>query len=79
MAKDNDVAAVPNLLVVSSSMSDAEAYKIVKAVFDNQLELVRSHAEYRNVKLENQKASSSPVAFHPGALKYFKEKGIKVN
>jgi len=31
------------------------------------------------VKLENQKASSSPVAFHPGALKYFKEKGIKVN
>jgi TRAP transporter TAXI family solute receptor len=79
MAKDNDVAAVPNLLVVSSSMSEAEAYKIVKAVFDNQLELVRSHAEYRNVKLENQKASASPVAFHPGALKYFKEKGIKVN
>jgi TRAP-type uncharacterized transport system substrate-binding protein len=60
-------------------MSDAEAYKIVKAVFDNQLELVRSHAEYRNVKLENQKASASPVPFHPGAMKYFKEKGIKVN
>jgi TRAP transporter TAXI family solute receptor len=79
MAKDNDVAAVPNLLVVSSGMSDAEAYKIVKAVFDNQLELVRSHAEYRNVKLENQKASASPVPFHPGAMKYFKEKGIKVN
>jgi hypothetical protein len=79
MTKDNDVAAVPNLLVVSSGMSDAEAYKIVKAVFDNQLELVRSHAEYRNVKLENQKASASPVPFHPGALKYFKEKGIKVN
>ena len=79
MAKDNNVAAVANILVVSSAMSDAEAYKIVKAVFDNQLDLVRSHAEYRNVKLENQKASSSPVAYHPGALKYFKEKGIKVN
>ena len=79
MAKDNNVAAVANILVVNSAMSDAEAYKIVKAVFDNQLELVRSHAEYRNVKLENQKASSTPVAYHPGALKYFKEKGIKVN
>jgi TRAP transporter TAXI family solute receptor len=79
MAKDNNVAAVANILVVSSAMSDAEAYKIVKAIFDNQLELVRSHAEYRNVKLENQKAGSTPVAYHPGALKYFKEKGIKVN
>jgi TRAP transporter TAXI family solute receptor len=79
MAKDNNVAAVANILVVSSAMSDAEAYKIVKAIFDNQLELVRSHAEYRNVKLEYQKAGSTPVAYHPGALKYFKEKGIKVN
>ncbi len=79
MTKDNNVAAVANILVVSSAMSDAEAYKIVKAIFDNQLELVRSHAEYRNVKLENQKANAVPVAYHPGALKYFKEKGIKVN
>jgi TRAP transporter TAXI family solute receptor len=79
MAKDNNVAAVANLLVVNASMSDAEAYKIVKAVFDNQLELVRSHAEYRNVKLDTQKANATPVPYHPGALKYFKEKGVKVN
>lgn len=79
MAKDNNVAAVANLLVVNASMSDDEAYKIVKAVFDNQLELVRSHAEYRNVKLDVQKANATPVPYHPGALKYFKEKGVKVN
>ena len=79
MAKDNNVAAVANLLVVNANMPDAEAYKIVKAVFDNQLELVRSHAEYRNVKLDAQKANATPVPYHPGALKYFKEKGIKVN
>jgi TRAP transporter TAXI family solute receptor len=79
MAKDNNVAAVANLLVVNASMPDAEAYKIVKAIFDNQLELVRSHAEYRNVTLDAQKANATPVAYHPGALKYFKEKGVKVN
>ena len=79
MAKDNNVAAVANLLVVNANMPDAEAYKIVKAIFDNQLELVRSHAEYRNVKLEAQKTNATPVPYHPGALKYFKEKGIKVN
>jgi len=79
MAKDNKVAAVANLLVVNSSMSDAEAYKIVKAIFDNQLDLVRSHAEFINIKLESQKSNATPVAYHPGALKYFKEKGVKVN
>jgi uncharacterized protein len=79
MTKDNNVAAVANILVVNANMPNDEAYKIVKAIFDNQLELVRSHAEYRNVKLENQKANATPVAYHPGALKYFKEKGIKVN
>ena len=79
MAKDNKVAAVANILVVNANMSNEDAYKIVKAIFDNQIDLVRSHAEYINIKLENQKSNSTPVAYHPGALKYFKEKGIKVN
>lgn len=79
MTKNNNVAAVANLLVVNASMPDDEAYKIVKTVFDNQLELVRSHAEYRNVKLDAQKDNATPVQYHPGALKYFKEKGVKVN
>jgi TRAP-type uncharacterized transport system substrate-binding protein len=60
-------------------MPDDEAYKIVKAIFDNKIDLVRTHKEYINVTLENQKQSSSPVQYHPGALKYFKEKNINVN
>jgi uncharacterized protein len=79
MAKDNKVAAVANILVVNANMPDAEAYKIVKAVFDNKLELVRTHQEYVNVTLENQKQKSTPIDFHPGALKFFKEKNVKVN
>jgi len=79
MAKDNKVAAVANILVVNANMSNDDAYKIVKAIFDNQVDLVRSHAEYINIKLENQKANATPVAYHPGALKYLKEKGVKVN
>lgn len=79
MAKDNKVAGVANILVVSNKMPDDEAYKIVKAVFDNKLELVRTHKEYINVTLENQKQTSTPIQYHPGALKYFKEKNVKVN
>ncbi|ANJ00030.1 C4-dicarboxylate ABC transporter substrate-binding protein [Polynucleobacter wuianus] len=79
MAKDNKVAAVANILVVNANMPDDQAYKIVKTMFDNKLELVRTHQEFMNVSLENQKTKSTPVDFHPGALKYFKEKNVKLN
>ncbi len=79
MTKDNKVAAVANILVVNANMPDDEAYKITKAIFDNKLDLVRTHQEYMNVTLENQKLKSTPVDFHPGALKYFKEKNVKIN
>jgi TRAP transporter TAXI family solute receptor len=79
MAKDNKVAAVANILVVNANMPDDQAYKIVKTMFDNKLDPVRTHQEYMNVSLENQKTKATPVDFHPGALKYFKEKNVKLN
>jgi TRAP-type uncharacterized transport system substrate-binding protein len=60
-------------------MPEDQAYKIVKAMFENKADLVRTHQEFVNVSLENQKAKATPIDFHPGALKYFKEKNIKIN
>jgi TRAP transporter TAXI family solute receptor len=79
MDKDNKIATVNNLLVAHEKMDADTAYKIVKAVFDHKDELVRTHKEAENIKLENQKKSASPVPWHPGAMKYFAEKGIKLN
>ncbi len=76
--KDNRIASVNNLLVAHQNMDDKTAYAIVKAVFDHKDELVRTHKEAENIKLENQKSSASPVPWHPGAVKYFAEKGIKL-
>ncbi|HYL23044.1 MAG TPA: TAXI family TRAP transporter solute-binding subunit [Burkholderiales bacterium] len=78
MDKDNRIASVNNLLVAHQNMDDKTAYAIVKAVFDHKDELVRTHKEAENIKLENQKSSASPVPWHPGAVKYFAEKGIKL-
>ena len=50
-----------------------------KTMFEKRDELVVVHKEAENFKLENQKAANSPVPFHPGALKYYAEKGLKVN
>ena len=79
MDADNHQATVMNILVANASMDDKTAYNIVKTIFEKQPELVAVHKEAANIKLENQKNSASPVPFHPGANKYFAEKGIKLN
>jgi TRAP transporter TAXI family solute receptor len=78
MDADNKQATVMNLLVTNQNMDDKTAYNIVKAVFDHKQELVNVHKEAENFKLENQKVEASPIPWHPGAVKYFAEKGIKL-
>jgi hypothetical protein len=79
MDADNKQATVMNILVANANMDDKTAYNIVKTIFEHRDELIAVHKEAENFKLENQKASSTPIPFHPGAAKYFAEKGIKVN
>jgi hypothetical protein len=79
MESDNKQATVMNLLVAHADMDDKTAYNIVKAVFDHKSDLVAVHKEALNFKLENQKASATPIPYHPGAARYFAEKGFKVN
>ena len=78
MAADNKMASVANILVANSNMPDEQAYKIVKAIFDHQKDLIAVHQEYANVKISNQKNAATSVPFHPGAEKYIKEKGGKL-
>jgi TRAP transporter TAXI family solute receptor len=79
MDADNHQATVMNILVANESMDEKTAYNIVKAIFDHRDDIIAVHKEATNFKLENQKASASPIPFHPGAVKYFAEKGVKVN
>lgn len=79
MAADNKIASIANVLVAPAGMSDDTAYKIVKTILEKRDELQSVHAAMKEVRPETQKAVASPVPFHPGALKYFKEKGIKVD
>jgi hypothetical protein len=78
MEKDNQQATVMNLLVAHEKMDDKTAYNITKAIFEHKDELVRVHKEAENFKLENQKASATPIPYHPGAMKYYAEKGVKM-
>ncbi len=76
--KDNAQADVWNILVVNEKMSDQTAYNIVKTIFEHKPEWEAVHKSAVEVVLANQKQANSPVPFHPGAIKYFTEKGIKL-
>jgi TRAP transporter TAXI family solute receptor len=78
MDADNKIATVWNILVSNENLSDQTAYNIVKVIFDHQADLINVHKEAENFKLENQRVDASPIPFHPGAAKYFAERGVKL-
>ena len=69
---------VQNILITSDKMSNDDAYSIVKLIFDKKQDLVAVHKEAQNIDLKYQRTANSPVPWHPGAVKYFTEKGIKM-
>ena len=78
MEADNQAATVTNLLAVHKDFNEDLAYKTVKAVFEHRDDLIRVHKEAENIKLENQKVEASSIPWHPAAIRYFGEKGIKL-
>ena len=74
--KDNSITDVWNLIVTGDKMSNEDAYAIVKTLVEKKADIVAVHKEAESFSLDNQVQERSPIPFHPGALKYFKEKGI---
>ena len=73
--KDVPTAAVVNYLVTSSAVSDDLAYQMTKLIFDSLPDLANSHVAGKEIKLETA-AMGSPVPLHPGAIRFYKEKGL---
>lgn len=71
------VAAATNLLVAHERMEENLAYQITKLFLERTADLVAVHKAATEITLKSA-VLGSPVPFHPGALRYFKEKGIKV-
>jgi TRAP transporter TAXI family solute receptor len=75
---DNKNTVVWNILVANASMPDDMAYAVVKTIIEKKQDLVAVHQEAKSFSLENQIKSNSPVPWHPGAVKYFTEQGVKM-
>jgi hypothetical protein len=73
--KDVPTAAVINYLVTSTAVSDDLAYQMTKSIFESLPELANAHVAAKDIRLETA-ASGSTIPLHPGAIRYYKEKGL---
>jgi TRAP transporter TAXI family solute receptor len=71
------VAAATNLLIVNERMNEELAYQITKLFLEHTADLVAVHKAAADITLKNA-FIGSPIPFHPGALRYYKEKGVRV-
>ena len=49
--------------------------ELLKTIFDNLPEVQQIHPEARSLNLDTA-ASRTSIPFHPGAIKYYQEKGV---
>lgn len=66
---------VVNLLVVHKDFDTGLAYQITKLIFEKRPELAQVHQEAANIRLVNL-AERAILPVHPGAARYFKERGV---
>jgi hypothetical protein len=68
------VVGVANALIVEDTMSDDLAYQLTKVLFDKRTDLAAIHPEAKKLDVKTA-VDGSPAAFHPGAIRYYREQG----
>lgn len=72
-----ETLAMWNVAIAHKDMPESLAYEIVKAVFENQGDLISTHAAASETILENV-SQNDFLAYHPGAIRYYREVGVDV-
>ena len=75
--EDVNTVTVKATLIVSASASENDVYKLTKAIFDNTAAIAAENGKGAELSIENA-TSGMTAPFHPGAAKYFAEKGVTV-
>jgi TRAP transporter TAXI family solute receptor len=75
--KPINTIAQPNFLAVRPDISDEDVYKILETIYSNLDFLHNMHKATYAMKLERA-INGLPVPLHPGAVKFYKDKGFKI-
>ena len=69
--------AMKHIAIVNKDVPEDIVYNMTKAVFENLEEIYAVKSEFECITLEDA-LNGMPIEVHPGAMKYFEEKGIEV-
>ena len=77
LVKDYVTFGLFNFVVGRADLPDDLVYQLVKAVFENQPRLVKAHPAASETLPQNVDKNTF-MPFHPGAVRYYREIGIKI-
>jgi TRAP transporter TAXI family solute receptor len=72
---DVETFGVGATFVTSAKTSDEVVYQMVKAVFDDFRRFKKMHPAFANLEEKDMIVNNLSAPLHPGAVKYYKEKG----
>jgi TRAP transporter TAXI family solute receptor len=75
---DQKTVGLFNFSIANKDMSDTLAYTITKTILENNAAMVRAHPASKETVAANATRNTF-LPFHPGAVRYYKEKGIKLD
>jgi hypothetical protein len=75
--QDVKTAATAGILACHEKMNEDLVYQIIKLVIEKKDELALVHKEALNISLQKA-VVGSPIPYHPGAIRYYKEKGVTI-
>jgi len=76
VAQPTHMLAYDTALVTGSHVSDEIAYKAAKAFYENKATLAKGHPMFRGFFPTQAAKQFSVLKYHPGAIKFYKEKGL---
>ena len=77
-SSDVSTVAVGAVLVASDDASEEDIYNVISGIYENTEAITKAHSKGAELDLQSA-ASITSVPYHPGAAKYYAEKGIAVS
>ena len=77
LTEDHKTVGVYNFAMAHKDVPEDLVYGVVKAVLENNAQMVKGHASAKETLVENWNRNTF-LPFHPGAVRYYKEKGIDI-
>lgn len=76
LKKDEPTITIWNVIVAGAHVPDETVYKFTRAIYENAARVRGIHPVLAEFSLQHNSANSTPLDLHPGAARYYREKGV---